>query len=433
MKNAMKCNLLAGAAEVDITPPVGTMLAGSLFPRKSTGIDDPLTIKAVALKAGGTTLVYALLDIIALDRRVGDACVALASASTGIPECSILWAASHTHSGPYPVPLFGARTADVVNSAWLKALPEHFSRAVETALRAMRPARMSRCRGYCNKMIHNRRLKFKDGREINTWLLNQGEEDVQCLGSAAPIDPEVGIVSFDDEHDVPIAILWHFSLHTNAAFGPRFSADYPGVVAARLRERFGCQTVPVFMPGAFADINPTAGYREIGDELANVIIGRMNGRKHASAPVRLDVMKKEVVVPFRKLDENQNKRLKASQWSPDAQAVFRKDQAILRKQGVANARTLVQAWRIGEIGFASLPGELFVEWGLKIKTESPFAWTYPLELGGDYLGYLVTEQAWQAGGYESLTCRSAKPSAKGTARLVDVALKLLNRLYERET
>lgn len=102
----------------------------------------------------------------------------------------------------------------------------------------------------------------------------------------------------------------------------------------------------------------------------------------------------------------------------------------MRKAGVREDRTLIQAWRIGEIGFASLPGELFLEWGLKIKAESPFPWTFPVELGGDYLGYLVTRQAWQAGGYESLICRSARPSVEGVALMVDKALELLDRLWK---
>jgi hypothetical protein len=373
-----------------------------------------------------------LLDIIALERREGDACVALASARTGIPESHIVWAASHTHTGPYPAPIFAAKGRDVVNATWLAGVPARFAEAVEMAYRARRPARMARARGYCNRLIHNRRLKFKDGRELNTWLLHKGEEDVQCLGSAAPIDPEVGILSFDDPKGEPIAILWHFTLHTNSNFGPRFSADYPGVVAARLRERFGPRMVPIFLPGAFADINPTARYREIGDELAGVIIHQLNDRRPASGPIRLDAMKKEITVPYRDFRANQDQRLKASQWPTDAQKIFRKDQAIMRKMGVTNARTLLQAWRIGEVGFASLPGELFVEWGLKIKAESPFPWTYPVELGADYLGYLVTEQAWKAGGYESLTCRTARPSAKGVAKMTDAALALLKKLHGRQ-
>ena len=46
----MSGRLLVGAAEVDITPPVGTALAGSLGPRTSVGIEDPLTARAIVLE-----------------------------------------------------------------------------------------------------------------------------------------------------------------------------------------------------------------------------------------------------------------------------------------------------------------------------------------------------------------------------------------------
>ena len=427
----MKNNLLVGAAEVDITPPVGTKMVGSLKPRASEGVDDPLTIKAVVLESGGVKLAYALLDLCYLRRREGDAAVALASERTGIPSSHIVWAASHTHTGPYPGTI--TREKAEINKEWLASLPGQFARAVELAHKARRPARMCRERGYCNQMIHNRRLKFKDGREINTWLLHRGEEDIQCLGAAAPIDPELGILSFDDDQGVPIAILWHYALHANANFGPRFSADYPGVVAGRLRERFGAQTVPIFMPGACADVNPTAKYRQIGDELANVIIQRMNKRQPSEGRTTLGALKKEIVVPYRDLAADQARRIKASQWPPEAQKYFRREVAHMRKAGETEAKTIIQAWRIGGVGFASVPGELFVEWGLKIKAESPFPWTFPVELGGDVLGYLVTEQAWKAGGYESLTCGSAKVSVSGVARMTDTALDLLRRLWKAQT
>jgi neutral ceramidase len=426
-----KAGLLVGAAEVDITPPVGTALAGSLWPRKSEGTDDPLTAKAIVLESGGTRLAYVLLDLIALHRRQGDAAVALAAQRTGIPAERIVWAASHTHTGPYPgKTIFGAE-AGGVDRRWLAGIPGKFAEAVELAQQALRPARMCRERGYCHQLIHNRRLKFKDGRELNTFLLHKGEEEVQCLGSAAPVDPEVGILSFDDEGGVPIAILWHYTLHTNSNFGRRFSADYPGVVAARLRERFGAQTVPIFMPGAFADINPTGWCRQVGDELAKVIIERMNRRRPSPGRVALGALKKEVVVPYRDFRADGTRRIRASQWPPEAQKVFRRELARMRQAGETSARTVVQAWRIGDVGFASLPGELFVEWGLKIKAQSPFPWTFPVELGGDYLGYLVTEQAWKAGGYECLTCRSARPSVEGVARLVESAQALLRQLWQR--
>ena len=434
-KTNMTTKLLVGAAEVDITPPVGTFLAGNLQPRPSIGVDDPLTFKAVVFEAGGETFAYVLADLLFLKRPLGDALVALAAQRTGIPASNIVWAASHTHTGPYTWPVPG-----VMNDAWVATLPEQFARVVELAHAARRPAKLCLTRGYCSAVIHNRRLKYKDGREINTWLLNGGEAEVQCLGSAAPIDPEVGILSFDDERGVPITILWHFTLHLTTNFGPRFSADYPGVVAGRLRERFGPTTVPIFMPGAFGDINGLGpdtlrdhqGYRFVGDQLANVIIQCLDQRKPRPVEPVLGVIKQEVTVPFRDFTVDQEQRIKASQWSPEMQKHFQNELELVRQAGIKTADTLIQAWRIGDIGFVSFPGELFVEWGLKIKAESPFPWTFPVYAGGDCLGYLVTQQAWEAGGYESLITRYSPVSAEGVVKLVETAQQCLVQLWNRK-
>ena len=311
----MTQQLLVGAAEVDITPPAGTLLAGNLEPRPSVGIDDPLTFKAVVLESGGVKLVYVLADLLALQRAEGEALVARAAARTGIPATNIVWAASHTHTGPYVWP-----GSPATNQEWLNGLPDKFAAAVELAHASRRPARLCLERGYYTAMTHNRRLKFKDGREINTWLLQGSEADVQCLGSAAPIDPEVGILSFDDEAGVPIAILWHYTLHTNTNFGPRFSADYPGVVTGRLRQRFGPRTVPIFMPGAFGDINgavpdfvPGRAHRTIGNHLADVILERLAHRQPRPCDPVLGAVKCEVVVPYRDFTADQEERIQASQ------------------------------------------------------------------------------------------------------------------------
>jgi hypothetical protein len=421
--------LRVGAAEVDITPPIGTPMCGGIKPRASEGIEDPLTAKALVLEAGGQRLAYVLLDLCALERSTGDAAVALASKRTGIPPQNILWAASHTHTGPYVIPFFGEGPS-VVNADWLATLPGKFADAVEAASKRLRPAALSRTRGYCNNLGHNRRLRYKDGREINTWLLHCGEHDVQCLGAAGPVDPEVGILCFDGDDGRPIAVLWHFTLHTNTNFGKRFSADYPAVVAARLRERFGPDVISLYMPGACADINTIVrGHRAVGDILSDVILARLTARKPLPGPVALAAIKEDFTAEWRDLEPDQDPRIRSSQWPAAAGDAFRKEVEIMRCMDRRSDRTVLQAWRIGDTGFASLPGELFVEYGLRIKEKSPFPWTYPLELGGDYIGYMVTPQAWKAGGYESLICRSARPSVDAVEAMVDRTIAMLGKLW----
>ncbi len=297
--------------------------------------------------------------------------------------------------------------------------------------RSKKPATISFARSFHTGLSHNRRIKFKDGRVINTWLLQNALEDLQLLCSAGPVDPEIGIICFRDLQDNPIAIIFHFTLHTNTNFGPKFSADYPGVVSARIKERFG-KTITLFVPGASGDINSTGlTYRQIGDALADKIIAAVENAKPEKSPVFLSALKKEITVQRRNFEQDQTEKIEKSGWNESSKQIFYKELEQIKKEGKKQEKTLLQVWCIGNRAFASLPGELFIEHGIRIKEKSPFPFTYPVELGGDYVGYLITKNAWIEGGYESLIANSARISPEGVEKMVDSAVEMLNQIYQK--
>ena len=67
----------------------------------------------------------------------------------------------------------------------------------------------------------------------------------------------------------------------------------------------------------------------------------------------------------------------------------------------------LQAIRIGEIGIAASPCEMFAETGLAIKQSSPLKHTFAMELANGYSGYLPTPQQHAWGGYETWPARSS--------------------------
>ena len=92
--------LRAGAAKVNITPPVGITLIGSKgYP--SDYILDDLYAKALVLNDGETTLAIVSLDLLYspledITQPVRD----IITEKIGIPSQNILVCATHTHSGP---------------------------------------------------------------------------------------------------------------------------------------------------------------------------------------------------------------------------------------------------------------------------------------------------------------------------------------------
>jgi hypothetical protein len=84
---------------------------------------------------------------------------------------------------------------------------------------------------------------------------------------------------------------------------------------------------------------------------------------------------------------------------------------------------VMQVFRIGELGVASIPFEVFTEIGLEIRARSPFQDTFTIELANGSYGYLPTPAQHALGGYETWlgTNRVERDaSVKITAKILDL-------------
>lgn len=67
----------------------------------------------------------------------------------------------------------------------------------------------------------------------------------------------------------------------------------------------------------------------------------------------------------------------------------------------------IQAIRIGGLGIAAIPCEVFVEIGLAIKDQSALKPAFTIELANGYNGYLPNGAHDELGGYETWRARSS--------------------------
>src|ERR1035438_9353041 len=89
-----------GVAEIDITPPVGSRMAGYFNERLATGTHDPLHAKAIVLRQGAEQVALVSCDLLGFTLSVTTNARAQASARTGIPVSNIVICATHSHTGP---------------------------------------------------------------------------------------------------------------------------------------------------------------------------------------------------------------------------------------------------------------------------------------------------------------------------------------------
>src|SRR6476469_4578890 len=90
----------AGAAWVDITPKLGTPMAGYYSERGAEGTHDPLKAKAIVLQSSETKAALVSLDLISTLRSTVEEARRLIEQETGIPGKDVMISATHSHTGP---------------------------------------------------------------------------------------------------------------------------------------------------------------------------------------------------------------------------------------------------------------------------------------------------------------------------------------------
>src|SRR3954453_3177236 len=92
--------LRVGTAEVVISPPPGTPMAGYYATRLSTGVHDDLHAKAIVISSGGERVALVACDLIGIPPGVVEEARALIQQATGIPGVNVMISATHSHTGP---------------------------------------------------------------------------------------------------------------------------------------------------------------------------------------------------------------------------------------------------------------------------------------------------------------------------------------------
>jgi hypothetical protein len=94
-----------------------------------------------------------------------------------------------------------------------------------------------------------------------------------------------------------------------------------------------------------------------------------------------------------------------------------------------NIDVIMQTFRIGDLGIAAIPFEVFTEIGLEIKAKSPFKPSFTIELANGSYGYLPTPEQHQLGGYETWMGTN-KVEKEASQKIVTEILKLFNQVKQ---
>lgn len=445
---ASAADLTAGAAQVDITPPVGCPMAGYYALRGAEGTHDPLMAKAIVFEKDGVRVALVALDLISTTREMVTDSRKRIEAECGIPGKNVMISATHSHTGPVLSDgkprdaAFGGSSKLAID--FMAGLPKKIAEAVSKADAARKPAVVKHAVGKEEGLAFNRRFHMVDGSV--GW--NPGKKNPKIVRPAGPTDPSVPVVVVETPDGKPIASYVNFAMHLDTVGGLYYSADYPATVAGALAKSKGENLVTLFTIGTAGDINhinissaaPQKGHGEaarIGTRLAAEALRTWEKLEPATVDA-IRVSSETVELPLAEVTdaelaaaklvvEEVRKETKPAPKFLDQVRAF-KSLDVMNRLGKPLA-VEVQTISFGnDLAFVSLPGEIFVQLGLDIKAGSPFQTTVVAELANGAIGYIPNRVAYPQGNYEVISARCGIGSGES---LVDSAVKQLRAQFKK--
>lgn len=238
--DAHAAELRAGAARVDIT--------NTDVPR----VNDRLYVKALVLKNEKTTAAIITLDVVALARigSIGNDFVSKVRAriqkELKIDPAHVLINASHCH---------GVVCKDVA---------ERTFQAVKQAAGKLVPVTVGVGTGKEDRIMENRRLKLKNGREVDVRHAYSMAPDDQ-VASVGPVDPQIGILRLDRKDGKTLAIVYNFACHPiQGVPNGGNTADITGFASRVIEDNLSEGTIALFLQGCGGDINPVL-YKDVNN------------------------------------------------------------------------------------------------------------------------------------------------------------------------
>lgn len=444
----------AGAALSNITPPLGVSINGYFNDRTAKHIHDELHARCLVLDDGQTRLAIVVCDNCLIPRDLMDAAKQLIHARTGLAPDHVLISATHTHTAPTCLAAFQSDPDPNYTAFLTRRIADGVARAINN----LAPARIAWGSGQMPDQVFNRRWRMKPGTippnpfggTNDLVKMNPPVESPNLVEPAGPTDPELAIVSVQSPEGRPIALLADYSLHyVGTSRSEDISADYYGAFVDRIQQLLGADRLdPPFVAllanGTSGDINninfckkhpPQGPYEQI-QTVANAVATEahrvcQNLQYHDWVPLR--VQETEIKLGVRRPSGDELARAKAVLAQANGRALKTPEEVFARETVLmadypAEVPLILQTLRIGDLGIAAVPCEVFAEIGLAIKKQSPFKQTFTIELANGCNGYLPTPEQHRLGGYETWRARSSYLETDAAPKILDTLMTLFAKL-----
>lgn len=392
----------AGTARVDITPQKPIWMAGYGGRNKpSEGKIHSLWAKALALEdAEGNRAVIIGTDTLGMTKSIYSTIRKRLKASHNLTAAQIMINASHTHTGP--VLRGGLYDIYPLTEAHLKVINAYSARLEDQI-----------CGIVANAFEDLEPVELRHGIGISRFGANRRENRPE---SEAPSRRLANTLKGPVDHDVPVlaayqgtelkAVVFGYACHSTVLPIYKFTGDYSGWAQIDLENAHPGATA-IFSAGCGGDVNPLPR-REIryaeqyGHMLAAAVEETLMQKTAVLAP---EIATKLKMVPL-EIDslptDEEMARLAKNPKNYRGRWAARMIKLKAAGQLDETYPYPLQAWRLGNLLWITMGGEVVVDFSLKFKKQYG-AKTWVTAYCNDVMAYIPSLRVLKEGGYEGHT------------------------------
>ncbi len=461
--------IYVGWSARNITPNRPVALSGQFHKRISTRVEAPLWATALALEAreGEDLVDQAIMvscDLIGIDDAIPPRLrQKLAGKLEDFDIRKLILNATHTHTGPVTGEEWYEVTEEGVMkpSEYVEFLLERLAEAVMEAWQTRKPGGVNWGMGFAT-VGFNRRMVYADG---NAAMYGRNDRsDFRHVEGYE--DSTVETLFFWDENRHLSGLAVNVACPSQVVEGESYiSSDFWHEVRAILRQRFSQDLHVLAWTGASGDLSPHPQIRRA----AEARMRKMNGNipEIRAIAIRIadavtyahDAVRNEILIrlpfahhveslrlPARRITESEYQAARAAcdairlkpreRWGREDFARLAWHQGVVdryeRPDEHAAYTMELHVLRLGDVAIATNPFELFLDYGIQMKTRSQALQTFVIQLACGDGGYLPTEKAVSGGGY-SAVAESVFVGPEAGRILVERSLEALNRFWRNRS
>jgi hypothetical protein len=342
-----------------------------------------LWIRTVALSDGGETVVLTMIDSVYYFAEYSSMCETCGAfqiadrlgAELGIDPAGFFLIANHSHTSPDLIGGWGG-----VPEWYMTQIEESLEESIRTAVSGMQPATLEVGEVLARAHNRERRNTYRSAEEpaVSWFRVVADADEPGDSGGARDIDGDV------------IATVGAFAAHPTTVSPDEgvAHADWPGVFATTVEERFG--GIGMNVPTGLGNMS-TAGGTQMGAELAALVPEVGAGSTVEGPTVRVAAERWRHPVTNTVLGAIATPGFfdRPFEPVPSEVSVGTHDVARCVSASAVSVTTGVSAARIGSLVITGAPGETFSNLSNTIKEANPNGVTLPLGMTNDGLGYLM--------------------------------------------